>query len=216
MDLRLTLATGRYDRTQPLLDGRIRPEGVTFQPSVLPPWELFKRQLDESPFDVAEFSMAHLAMLGALDDERFTAIPVFTSRALLTWVMPMMATSNSLASSMNGVRTDQTSAFFDQHGNKALVIGRPGEAYNVGVEKPEISMAELADKVVALGKELFGYKGKVVKQVDEDYIADNPERRCPIIEKARKELGYSPSILVDEGLRRSLVWYSGNREAEEA
>ena len=81
MDLRLTLATGRYDRTQPLLDGRIRPEGVTFQPSVLPPWELFKRQLDESPFDVAEFSMAHLAMLGALGDERFTAIPVFTSRA---------------------------------------------------------------------------------------------------------------------------------------
>ena len=35
---------------------------------------------------------------------------------------------------------------------KALVVGRAGEAYNVGVEKPEISMAELAEKVAGLGK----------------------------------------------------------------
>src|SRR5688500_7103643 len=43
---------------------------------------------------------------------------------------------------------------------KVLVRGKPGEAYNVGVEKPEISVAELADKVAALGRELFGYQGK--------------------------------------------------------
>jgi len=99
---------------------------------------------------------------------------------------------------------------------KVLTIGRPGEAYNVGVETPEISMAELADKVVTLGRELFGYTGKVVKKIDADYLVDNPERRCPIIKKARTELGYEPSVLVDEGLRRSMIWYSGNREAEEA
>ena len=99
---------------------------------------------------------------------------------------------------------------------KALVVGRPGEAYNVGVETPEISMADLADKVAALGRELFGYTGRVVKKVDPDYLVDNPERRCPIITKARTELGYDPTILVDEGLRRSMIWYSGNREAEEA
>jgi len=33
---------------------------------------------------------------------------------------------------------------------KILVRGRPGEAYNVGVEEPEISMAELAEKMVYL------------------------------------------------------------------
>jgi UDP-glucuronate decarboxylase len=99
---------------------------------------------------------------------------------------------------------------------KVLTIGRPGEAYNVGVETPEISMAELADKVTNLGRELFGYTGKVVKKIDADYLVDNPERRCPIIDKARTELGYDPSVLVDEGLRRSMIWYSGNREAEEA
>jgi UDP-glucuronate decarboxylase len=101
---------------------------------------------------------------------------------------------------------------------KILVKGRPGEAYNIGVEKPEISMLELAEKVVDLGREIFGYKGKVVRQdsTDKQYLLDNPNRRCPIIDKARTELGYNPNVLVDEGLRRSLLWYAGNRVAEEA
>jgi len=99
---------------------------------------------------------------------------------------------------------------------KVLLRGRPGEAYNVGVETPEISMAELAEKVAAIGRELFGYQGKVVKKVDKEYLIDNPERRCPVIKKAREEIAYDPTFLVDEGLRRTMIWYSGNREAEEA
>ena len=101
---------------------------------------------------------------------------------------------------------------------KILVKGRPGEAYNVGVEVPEISVTELASRAVALGKELFGYSGRVVRQEssDKDYMVDNPFRRCPIITKARTELGYDPQVTIDEGLRRSLIWYSGNREASEA
>lgn len=101
---------------------------------------------------------------------------------------------------------------------KVLVKGRPGEAYNIGVETPEISMAELAGRAVALGKELFGYNGKIVRQqsVDKDYLVDNPNRRCPIITKARDELSYDPQVNIEEGLRRSLIWYSGNREASEA
>ncbi len=99
---------------------------------------------------------------------------------------------------------------------KVLVRGVPGEAYNVGVETPEISMLELAEKVAALGRELVGYKGKVVKKMDAEYLIDNPERRCPIIKKAREQLDFNPSILVDEGLRRSLIWYTGNREGSEA
>ena len=101
---------------------------------------------------------------------------------------------------------------------KILTRGRPGEAYNIGVERPEISMAELADKAVALGQELFGYQGKVVRKasIDKDYLVDNPNRRCPIIQKARSELGYNPQVTLDEGLRRSFLWYSGNREASES
>jgi nucleoside-diphosphate-sugar epimerase len=99
---------------------------------------------------------------------------------------------------------------------KVLTRGRAGEAYNIGIEAPEISVAELAERVVRLSRELFGYDGDVVTRYDAEYVADNPTRRCPVIEKARTEIGYSPSILVDEGLRRALIWYSGNQVAEEA
>ena len=43
-----------------------------------------------------------------------------------------------------------------------LTRGRPGEPYNIGVAGPEITVAELAETMVALGRELFGYKGAVV------------------------------------------------------
>jgi len=101
---------------------------------------------------------------------------------------------------------------------KVLVNGRAGEAYNIGVETPEISMTELAERIVTLGRDLFGYTGKVVRQasVDDDYLVDNPNRRCPIITKARTEVGYAPTVGLDEGLRRSMLWYAGNRVAEDA
>ena len=101
---------------------------------------------------------------------------------------------------------------------KILVRGRAGEAYNIGVESPEVSMAELAEELVEIARELFGYKGQVVRGIssDGDYLVDNPNRRCPVIAKARGELGYNPSISLHEGLRRLLMWYSENSMAEDA
>lgn len=101
---------------------------------------------------------------------------------------------------------------------KALVRGRPGEPYNIGVEGPEISMIDLAEKLVGFAGELLGYEGKVVrrKPAEAEYLVDNPNRRCPSIAKARRELGYNPSIPLDEGLKRSLTWYHHNSEAEDA
>lgn len=101
---------------------------------------------------------------------------------------------------------------------KVLTHGEPGEPYNIGVEEPEISIATLAEKVVALGKELFGYEGEVILGVNEDknYLDDNPNRRCPIITKAREALKYNPEIGVDDGLRRTMIWYKENMEASEA
>lgn len=101
---------------------------------------------------------------------------------------------------------------------KILIKGHGSEAYNIGVESPEISMAELADRMVRIARNLFRYGGKVVRQTSQDanYLMDNPNRRCPAIAKARAHLGYNPTISLDEGLRRSLIWYSENREAEDA
>lgn len=95
---------------------------------------------------------------------------------------------------------------------KVLVRGRTGEAYNIGTEAPEISMLDLAVRMVEVARDLLGYTGEVIRQVSEekDYLVDNPQRRCPAIAKARAELGYNPAIGLDEGLRRSLVWYHQN------
>ena len=101
---------------------------------------------------------------------------------------------------------------------KILLRGADGEAYNIGVEAPEISMRELAGKVASLARQLFGYEGKVIHEdsPEGDYLVHNPNRRCPVITKAGSELGYSPEISLEEGLRRSLIWYNEHRDAEEA
>lgn len=100
---------------------------------------------------------------------------------------------------------------------KILIRGRPGEPYNIGTEEPEISMRDLAELMVRVGKELFEYRGEVVQRIsdDEDYLIDNPNRRCPQIAKAREELGFAPSVGLEEGLRRSLIWYKANQQAED-
>jgi len=93
---------------------------------------------------------------------------------------------------------------------KILLRGRPGEAYNIGTETPEISMRDLAAAMVDIAREWFGYRGRVVQQPSSEaaYLEDNPARRCPTIAKARAELGYDPKVSLDEGLRRSLAWYA--------
>ncbi|MDH6196242.1 UDP-glucuronate decarboxylase [Mycobacterium frederiksbergense] len=101
---------------------------------------------------------------------------------------------------------------------KALVRGGVGEAYNVGTETPEISMADLGHMMVAAAGDLFGYKGTVVtgQTADKDYLVDNPNRRCPDISKARKQLDYDPIVPLEDGLRRLLLWYAANPEGEDA
>lgn len=101
---------------------------------------------------------------------------------------------------------------------KILVKGRAGEAYNIGVETPEISIAELAKRIVEISNDLFGYSGTVVLKQSEDthYLTDNPNRRCPDINKAKEELGYRPSINIEDGLRRAMIWYGQNSNAPDA
>ncbi len=99
---------------------------------------------------------------------------------------------------------------------RVLVNGRRGEPYNIGIETPEISMRELAERVQKVAGELWGYEGKVIHQPSKEqaYLTDNPNRRCPIIEKARREIGYAPEVDAETGIRRMLNWYHFNREGE--
>ena len=88
---------------------------------------------------------------------------------------------------------------------KVLLHGKL-DVFNIGIEKPEVSVAEFANLFAKNAKEYYDYPGDVVFEVsdDEDYMTDNPNRRCPNIDKAREILGYNPSISVDEGIGRYL------------
>ncbi|MEM9403028.1 MAG: NAD-dependent epimerase/dehydratase family protein [Pseudomonadota bacterium] len=99
---------------------------------------------------------------------------------------------------------------------KVLVRGAPGEPYNIGNPEPEITIRELAECVASTARDLFGYSGEIVfaKSDDSQYLVDNPLRRCPSIKKAREALDYEPRIGLEDGIRRSLIWYSENREGD--
>jgi len=79
-NLKLTLACGRYDRTQALIDGRVVPEGVDLTFIPLNPGETFYRMLNHGEFDVSEMSLSSYTILRSEGDTRFVAIPVFPSR----------------------------------------------------------------------------------------------------------------------------------------
>ena len=73
-------------------------------------------------------------------------------------------------------------------------------------------MLELAEKVIKIGSNHFDYKGKLIfgQSSEKEYLTDNPQRRCPVIEKAKKELNYKPKVDIDTGLLKSMYWYSEN------
>ena len=79
-------------------------------------------------------------------------------------------------------------------------------------------MLTLAEMLAQGARDLFGYAGKVVRNAsgDQDYLTDNPQRRCPIIAKARTELDFEPEVPLEEGLRRTLIWYRENQQAQDA
>jgi len=78
--------------------------------------------------------------------------------------------------------------------------------FNIGMDEPEITVKDFAKIFQKSGAQLFDYQGAVDYQTSEDpeYMTDNPNRRCPVIKKAREVLGYSPKVYVEEGVHRYL------------
>ena len=88
---------------------------------------------------------------------------------------------------------------------RALLSNYNGESFNIGTELPEISIKSLANKIIKISRN--NLKVDFKKSEDIDYTIDNPMRRCPSIEKAKKLLGYEPKISLDEGLHRTFSYY---------
>jgi 4,5-dihydroxyphthalate decarboxylase len=79
--LRLTYASCRYDRIEPLRSGEVVAEGIDLNVMVFPSGrQIFDRMVEAEEFDVSELSASEFISLAGRGDRRFVAIPVFPSR----------------------------------------------------------------------------------------------------------------------------------------
>ncbi len=87
---------------------------------------------------------------------------------------------------------------------RVITRGGDGEAYNVGDDREEISIRELADRIRAVANA----PGRVVvrRSADPEYLTDNPQRRCPDLTKLRALGGSMPCVSLEEGLARYTRW----------
>jgi UDP-glucuronate decarboxylase len=84
-----------------------------------------------------------------------------------------------------------------------VLKGVPGEAYNIGNPKPEISMIDLVKTLKKVSARDLTYN---LIEYPDSYPADEPMRRSPDIRKARLQLGFDPCVGLDDGLKRFLDW----------
>jgi len=78
--------------------------------------------------------------------------------------------------------------------------GTTGRVYNLGNpdERPVLEFARVI-------KRLTGSDSPIVFQPL--VRQDDPQRRCPDITRARHELGWQPSIALDEGMAETIAWF---------
>ncbi|HVB54325.1 MAG TPA: hypothetical protein VNF24_09085 [Candidatus Acidoferrales bacterium] len=75
-----SFACGRYDRTEALQTGEIRPDGMELITMVLSPADTFLRTTRSAEFDIAEMSLSGHILRTARGDSQYVGLPVFTSR----------------------------------------------------------------------------------------------------------------------------------------
>lgn len=127
----------------------------------------------------------------------YRVLPNFASKILNNSKLPVYGNGNQTRTFC--YITDAMNGFL-----KVLLKGVIGEPYNIGNAKPEISMLELINKISNLfpNKDI---KYNIIKHPD-SYPSDEPQRRCPNIDKAKIHLNYSPQVDIEEGLTRFMNW----------
>lgn len=87
---------------------------------------------------------------------------------------------------------------------KVLISGKSGEVYNIGNDKPEIGMFELAQIISEMLHN--GVKPRR-KNYPENYPAGEPQRRCPDLSKIMSQLHYKPKVDLRTGLKQTIEWF---------
>ena len=95
---------------------------------------------------------------------------------------------------------------------KCLLYGK-FDIFNIGSSTPEISVLEFANIYHKLGKINFRYTGKITFQKSNDinYLINNPNRRCPNIDKALNLLNYNPKTNLEDGVKNYLLHLNLNK-----
>ena len=78
--MRLTVACADYDRTRPIIDGRVPIEGCDTSIHCLDHEDMFVRALTSAEFDVTELSFSRFALNTARGTTPYIGLPVFLSR----------------------------------------------------------------------------------------------------------------------------------------
>lgn len=104
--------------------------------------------------------------------------------------------------------------YVEDHADALLLVaqkGQIGRSYNIGGEN-ELSNLELVDKICSILDEVRPKAtGRYADQIT--FVADRPghDARYAIDPtRIREELGWRPSMTVDEGLRCTVAWYLDN------
>jgi UDP-glucuronate decarboxylase len=90
---------------------------------------------------------------------------------------------------------------------RVFFSGADGEAYNIGNDTEEMSMAHVA----GIMSDVTGPPTLPVRYEssrDPNYLKDNPQRRCPDLTKLRSLNDWTPKITTRDGLRRTLASYA--------
>ncbi|HTE86121.1 MAG TPA: PhnD/SsuA/transferrin family substrate-binding protein [Dehalococcoidia bacterium] len=104
-NLQLSLILGNNPRTQPIIDGSVKPDGIDLAITVAHPSEIFWRQLSYEEFDISEMSMSSFLIITAGGDKRWVALPVFTSRMFFhTWSLVRADSGISKPADLKGKR----------------------------------------------------------------------------------------------------------------
>ena len=84
-----------------------------------------------------------------------------------------------------------------------MMNSRDGFTGPVNLGNPgEFTMLELAEKVISL----TGSKSSIIHK---ELPADDPTQRKPVIDLAKKELDWEPTIMLEEGLGRTIEYFKG-------
>lgn len=138
------------------------------------------------PFNVFGPGMGH-------NDRR--VVPMFTYQALNGREIPVHGDGHQTRTFC--YISDAITGFL-----QVLLNGTRGHAYNIGNTENEIAMRDLAE---LFRKVVPGSRHSLIDYPD-TYPAGEPQRRCPDLSKAEKDLGYRATVDLHEGLKRFVAW----------